>query len=78
VEEVVACEHLNAINFFVDIEIPDSGRVKGPSAPYRFSRTPWGIDKPAPLLGQHNEEIYCGRLGYENEDLVRLRGTGII
>jgi len=26
----------------------------------------------APLLGQNNEEIYCGRLGYSKQDLVKL------
>ena len=31
---------------------------------------------PAPLLGEHNSEVYCGMLGYEKGDLVRLRGMG--
>lgn len=77
-EEIVNCEHLKAREFFVDIEISDSAKARGPSAPYKFSETPWCIDKPAPKLGQHNEDIYCGRLGYAKEDLVRMRGAGII
>ena len=77
-EEVVNCEHLKARNFFEDIEISNAGKAKAPSAPYKFSETPRVIDRPAPLLGQHNEEIYCGRLGYEKDDLTMMRGAGII
>jgi crotonobetainyl-CoA:carnitine CoA-transferase CaiB-like acyl-CoA transferase len=39
---------------------------------------PWLIRRPAPLMGQHNEEIYCGKLGYSKEDLVKLKETGCI
>jgi crotonobetainyl-CoA:carnitine CoA-transferase CaiB-like acyl-CoA transferase len=38
---------------------------------------PWVIRRPAPFLGQHNEEVY-GKLGYSKDDLVRLKGAGII
>jgi crotonobetainyl-CoA:carnitine CoA-transferase CaiB-like acyl-CoA transferase len=34
--------------------------------------------KAAPLLGQNNEEIYCGRLGYTKRDLTRLKEAGVI
>lgn len=77
-EEVVNSEQLAARGFFADIEHPRAGRIKYPTAPYRFSRTPWAAERPAPLLGQHNEEIYCGRLGYTKEELVRLKETGAI
>jgi crotonobetainyl-CoA:carnitine CoA-transferase CaiB-like acyl-CoA transferase len=41
------------------------------------SQLPWRIRRPAPLLSQHNEEVYS-RLGYSREDLVKLRERGII
>jgi len=78
IDESVNSEQLKARQFFVEIEHPKAGKIKFPSAPYKFTTTPWQVKCPAPLLGQHNEEIYCGRLGYSREDLVRLRETGII
>jgi crotonobetainyl-CoA:carnitine CoA-transferase CaiB-like acyl-CoA transferase len=34
--------------------------------------------KAAPLLGEDNERIYCGELGYSKDDLAVLRTTGVI
>ena len=76
--EVLASEHLKARRFFVDIDHPEAGTITYPSAPCRFSKTPWHVERPAPLLGQHNEEVYCHRLGYSHDDLVRMRQAGVI
>jgi crotonobetainyl-CoA:carnitine CoA-transferase CaiB-like acyl-CoA transferase len=78
IDEVVNSKQLNAREFFVEIEHTKAGKFKYPSASYKFSETPWKVNLPAPLLGQHNEEIYCRRLGFTREDLVRLRETDII
>ena len=64
--------------FFVEIEHPHTGRLTYPGAPYRFSETPWRVARPAPLLGEHNEEILCGRLGYSRQDLARMKESGVI
>ena len=77
-EDVVKDEQFVDRGFFVDVTHPEAGTVKVPSAGYKFSRTPWRVRRPAPLLGEHNEEVYCRRLGYTKEDLVRMRGCGII
>ena len=77
-DEVLNCEHLADRDFFVKADIPGTGDVKIPSAPYKFSETPWQLYQPAPTLGQHNEDIYCNRLGYKREDLVKMRGLGVI
>ncbi|MBI2908603.1 MAG: CoA transferase [Chloroflexi bacterium] len=62
--------------FFVDVEDPQAGVLRQPSAPFRMS-TPWQAGR-APLLGEHNEEVYCQGLGYSREDLVRLRERGVV
>ncbi len=78
IEEVVNNEHHNVRGFFVDVEHPIAGQFKYPGAPVKFSETPWSVRSPAPTLGQHNQEIYCERLGYSKSQLVALRQQGVI
>lgn len=77
-EDVVQSPQLAAREFFVSSEHPAIGHVLLPSAPYRLSRTPWALRQPAPLLGQHNREIWCGRLGHDPSELPRLHALKII
>jgi crotonobetainyl-CoA:carnitine CoA-transferase CaiB-like acyl-CoA transferase len=35
------------------------------------------VQRPAPVLGQHNEDVYCGALGYSKEEFDRLREEGV-
>jgi len=77
-EEVVCSEHLAARNYFVEMDHPEIGQAKYPGAPYRLSATPWQIERVAPVLGEHNEEILCDRLGYTMEDLVHMKQAGVI
>lgn len=77
-EDVVKSEQLAYRGFFVDVDHPEAGRIKLPGLPYKMSQTPWQVNRPAPLLGQHNEEVFCQRLGYSKQDLVRMRQAGVI
>jgi len=77
-KDIVESEQFNEVGFFKTITHPVMGEIKFPTAPYRFSKTPWSAKKAAPLLGEHNVEIYCGRLKYDKEDLIRLRQSDII
>ena len=44
--------------FFSEIDHPALGRsLRFPGAPYRLSEPVWGIDNPAPSLGQHSADI---------------------
>jgi crotonobetainyl-CoA:carnitine CoA-transferase CaiB-like acyl-CoA transferase len=64
--------------FLLDIEHPVAGHLKYPGLPYQFSNVPWRINRSAPLLGQHNEAVFCERLGYSKQDLVKLKEAGVI
>ena len=70
--------HLRAREYFTEIEHPETGKVAYPGAPIKLTESPMQARHPAPLLGQHNEEVYCDRLGYTREELVKLRESGII
>jgi crotonobetainyl-CoA:carnitine CoA-transferase CaiB-like acyl-CoA transferase len=78
IEDLLNSEQLRARDFFVEVEHPEIGRFKFPATPYKLSRTPWRLEHRAPLLGEHNDEVYGHRLGYSREDLVRMRATGTI
>ena len=77
-EDLVKSTHLAARGFFVEVVHPVAGKVKYPGVPYQFTATPGGIRHPAPLLGEHNEEVLCGNLGYSKRELVSMREAGII
>ena len=76
--DLFANAHLKARGFFATIDHPATGPLQYPGALYKFSATPWEIRRPAPLLGQHNQEIYCERLGMGQDRLARLKEQGII
>jgi CoA:oxalate CoA-transferase len=70
--------HLAARNYFLAVEHPGMGSVRYPGAPYRHTKTPWAISRPAPRVGEHNEEIYCGELGVPPQTLRGFRERGVI
>jgi len=66
-------EHLAERKFFVDLDQPGVGPIRLPGAPTKYGTTPWSLRRPAPRLGQHEEEVYCGELGLTPERLNQLR-----
>ncbi len=76
--DLLNSEHLQARGFFVEIAQPVAGTHKYPGAPLKYERTPWEIRRPAPTLGQHNQEIFGKRLGLSSARLEELRNKGVI
>jgi benzylsuccinate CoA-transferase BbsE subunit len=57
-EEAFEDPHFVARGMQVEVAQPQLGRtVRYPGPPYAFGRTPWAISRPAPMLGQHTEEV---------------------
>ena len=76
--EVLASEQYGARSYFADIEHPEFGNATYPGAPFIMSETPWQATSPAPMLGEHNREILCDRLGLSLDDLNTLTASGVV
>ena len=77
--QVVESEHLKARKFWVEIQHPKAGKFKYPGPGFSVNgENPLAGSTPAPLLGQHNVEIYCGKLGVSKEDLGILVASGAV
>jgi crotonobetainyl-CoA:carnitine CoA-transferase CaiB-like acyl-CoA transferase len=59
-------------------DYPGLGKIPIPGIPMKLSLTPGSIKSPSPKLGEHNEEVYCGLLGFSSEKVTSLRQEGII
>ncbi len=78
-EDLFEDEHLTARNFWVDVEHPELGATfKYPGVPYILTKTPWRLVRRAPLIGEHNTEIYEKELGFTREELSKLSAAGVI
>ncbi|MBI2846415.1 MAG: CoA transferase [Chloroflexi bacterium] len=76
-EDLLKDPQLIERKYFERIEHPVAGTFDYPGRPFQMSETPYKVSR-APFLGEHNIEIYCGRLGLSREDLVRLRTNAVI
>ncbi len=55
-EQMSKQEQLHSRNFFVDVTHPHAGKLTHLGPPYKLAESWWKIRRPAPLLGEHNEE----------------------
>ena len=75
--DVLEDPHYRLRDYWKEIEHPVTGRLTYPGAPFRSSDMPSLVRSPAPLIGEHNDEVYSA-LGYTREDLLKLREQGVI
>jgi len=78
VKDIFECPHVKAREMLVEVQHPLNDKVKIVNAPVKMSETPGGVERPAPLPGEHNEEILCGLLGYSKSDVEKLKQEGVI
>ena len=78
-DELVDEGHLNDRGFWVDVAHPELGKTfKYPGPAGIYNGSPWRISNRAPLIGEHNEEIFCGELALEKTELAYLAEARII
>jgi crotonobetainyl-CoA:carnitine CoA-transferase CaiB-like acyl-CoA transferase len=76
--QIVENEHVHARDMIVEVDHPTLGKLPIYGVGPKFSLTPGKIRSAAPLLGQHNEEIYQDLLGFNQEKTAQLKQRGII
>jgi formyl-CoA transferase len=75
--EVLTDPHLKATGFITELEHPRRGSYPMPGNPVRLSASPTDMVR-APLLGEHNAEVYGKLLGLGTAELEALRRDGVI
>lgn len=77
IEEVLRDPQVEARNMVIETEHPELGTLKQLASPLKFSGADAQIEREAPTLGQHTDEI-LSELGYSKETIQHLRQTKLI
>ena len=79
VRDVLESPQMAYRGFFKEVEHPELGEtITYPAFPVIMNGTYPGIQCRAPLIGEHNEEVYEKELGISREQLVILKNRGVI
>ena len=72
-KDMVENIQLKERGFYVDVEHPELGEtITYVGAPYKMTETTWRISRRAPLIGEHNQEIYGEELGFSEQEMRLL------
>ena len=77
-EDLVNDPHYRGRGMWDTIDHPFTGPVEYPGRPMIMSASPRPTPRRAPLLGEHNVEVYVDELGLARENLPLLRAQGVI
>ncbi len=77
IRDLFESEQLRSRGYFQNVEHPAAGDITLPGPPFRMSDVETRAGR-APLLGEHNEQLYCEETDLSRRDLARLRAAGIV
>jgi crotonobetainyl-CoA:carnitine CoA-transferase CaiB-like acyl-CoA transferase len=78
IDQVVDHAQVRARGALVENTHPVAGTIQMTGPPVRMSETPGAVRTPAPLLGEHTEEVLKHRLGMTDDEIASLRAAGAI
>ena len=65
-------------DMIVEYDHPQVGKVRLPGNPIKMSGMEGTISKPAPMLGEHTDEVLSGLLGLDAPAIAALRASGAV
>ena len=77
IDELVADGHFRGRGFWQHVEHPEAGSYVMPGRPFIMNASPWQLRRPAPLLGQHTDEL-LGEAGVGAGEIAALREQGVV
>lgn len=78
-KDIIESSQLHAREVWQDIEHPElCSKITYPGPWAKFSESSCGISRRAPLIGEHNNEIYVKELGISPDELTILKQAGVI
>jgi crotonobetainyl-CoA:carnitine CoA-transferase CaiB-like acyl-CoA transferase len=77
-QQMYESDHLHERKYFVEFDQPGMGKLTLPGAPSQYGKVKWALRRPAPRLGQHGEEVFCGEFGVPRERLAKLKQSGVV
>ena len=78
VEDATTSSHYRERGFWIDVQHPVAGTITQPGPQFVMEKTPRPHPVPAPLLGEHTNEILVGRLGYTPQQVSGFAAAGIV
>jgi len=78
IDQVVEHAQVRARGALVQNTHPVAGTIQMTAPPVRLSETPGAVRIPAPLLGEHTEQVLRERLGMESVEIARLKASRVI
>jgi len=76
-EEVIRDPQVAANELLIESEHPHAGAMRQPRPAARFEATPAGLHRPAPLLGEHTDEV-LHELGISSQAIDDLRSAHVV
>ena len=78
-KDLLESPQLAARDFWAEVEHPELGEeITYPGPYFKSTETSWQKGTRAPLIGEHNSDIYKDELGFTNEELTTLKRENVI
>ncbi len=78
IEQAAGDPQIAARDMIIEVEHPEAGKFTVVNTPFKFSRTPYKVEKASPELGQHTQDVLSSLLGMTHQEIGKLKDEGVV